>query len=212
MLLRPKNLRQLKQQLEELPESKRRTIVLVGRHLNEATQRIARDHHKTWEENGAVAVKIPVAWTELGAQLARKQKDYKRRLDDNPLLDWLHKKFPVPIVNLHCTYGCRETGYARADSGRIPELYSYRHNYLGNIMEKIEIRPNELLVEYMRGGVRRRETPAGKHLKSYSKYAMRTTKNDIDWFNEHCATELNHTIAELAQKGLLKRARQRDNA
>ncbi|MFH0713160.1 MAG: hypothetical protein V1722_01375 [Candidatus Micrarchaeota archaeon] len=66
MILRPKNREELIAQLKALPEHQRRVIILVGRHPNEGTTNIARRHHKSWEEHGAVVVRIPGQWTPHG--------------------------------------------------------------------------------------------------------------------------------------------------
>lgn len=66
MIIRPKNLEDMRKQLSALPESSRRVVVLVGRHPNEGGPNIAKRHHEEWEKHGAVVVHIPPQWTPHG--------------------------------------------------------------------------------------------------------------------------------------------------
>ncbi|MFH0713254.1 MAG: hypothetical protein V1722_01950 [Candidatus Micrarchaeota archaeon] len=113
MILRPKSLEQMEQQLTAIPEAQRKVIVLVGRHVNEGTGILASRHHKSWEQHGAVVVHIPKHWTPHGLAniVVRRNLDEcsfrkleARVVSDDVICKFLYKRgFRQPIVNLHGT-------------------------------------------------------------------------------------------------------------
>lgn len=109
--LKPKSLAHMERLLRELPAEKRKVIVLVGRHNNERTHAIAKFYHGDWEQEGAVTVKIPSAWTPRHFWVDAKNKkltaaEVKEAAlgvpQDDGIAELLHRHgFHVPIVNLH---------------------------------------------------------------------------------------------------------------
>ncbi|MFH1257726.1 MAG: hypothetical protein ABIG96_06885 [Candidatus Micrarchaeota archaeon] len=111
MLLRPENIEDMVAQLRRVPKIDRRVIILVGRHLNEGTLKIAQSQHDEWQKRGAVTVVIPPKWTPTWLYYqARKEKldphQLAKRIRAIPTDDQVLKKiydsgFKVPVINFH---------------------------------------------------------------------------------------------------------------
>lgn len=115
MILRPQHHLQMVQMLKALPQERRKSIVLVGRHRNEGTLKLAEEHHEKWERHGAVVIQIPLHWTPEGFWHAIKKEgvsvespEFASRISrvrsDSHIIKFLAKhNFNVPIVNFHGT-------------------------------------------------------------------------------------------------------------
>jgi hypothetical protein len=171
MILTPNSeLADFERVLRELPEEKRKVIVLVGRHPNEGTINIAVRHHKEWERHGAVVIRIPAAWTphkfwhdafrnKLGMHdvTARAQTVST----DNEIADFLLERgITAPIIQFHGGADRRPAflrkimpiiGTARLYIGRKSRIaYHPKIKRLHLIFHLlgIKIRPNEVLAEF----------------------------------------------------------------
>ncbi|MEW5955498.1 MAG: hypothetical protein AB1626_03100 [Candidatus Micrarchaeota archaeon] len=113
-LLRPRSERQITAKLAELPEEKRRVVILVGRHPGEGSTRAAEKLHRAWEKLGAAAVKIPASMTPDGFwrmardtfdRNPRKARQLVHRLppSDHELIEKISGEFGVPVISLHGT-------------------------------------------------------------------------------------------------------------
>lgn len=141
MLLKPTGMKDMLEQLRELPEERRRVIVLVGRHLNEGTWNIALRHHKDWERTWAATVRIPVKWTpqyiwhhvrKRGSTREAVRELFKGYKDDSAVSKQLFNKFHVPVVSFH------GTGQANPRKPGLPALTVDHHPK----------QPNTVVVEY----------------------------------------------------------------
>ncbi len=113
MILKPKTLPEMVEQLKKLPREKTRVIILVGRHPNEGTINLAVHHHEDWARHGAVTIRIPPAWTphgfwhsqDLSSEDKNKVEEEVRKIPtDSEIITHLSENgFNVPIVNFHST-------------------------------------------------------------------------------------------------------------
>jgi len=111
-LLEPRNEKEIVSKLRELPEEKRRVVVLVGRHPGEGSTRIAQKNHREWEKLGAAAVKLPKSMTpdafwrsavrafDADAHTARNMVE-RLPPSDGEIIEIVTKRFGVPVINLH---------------------------------------------------------------------------------------------------------------
>ncbi|MFH0713687.1 MAG: hypothetical protein V1722_04005 [Candidatus Micrarchaeota archaeon] len=108
MIIEPKSLEQMEAQLKAIPEAQRKVLVLVGRHPNEGTFNIAREHHKKWEAHGAVVIRIPAKWTphkfwhdKARGKLPPGTSSFSVP-SDNDVINFLAQSgFKVPVLNFH---------------------------------------------------------------------------------------------------------------
>lgn len=184
MIIRPTSLASLERALRRVPEEKRKVIVLVGRHLNEGSDQIARRLHRDWEEQGAVVVKIPKQWTP---QYLWNRIDFERLLlrearalhdsipSDSEVINFLHRSFGIPVVNFHSS-GQRQRGI-RFFTGPDAASNVQSHGLIER-GELVETHPAELSVEYTHEAPLRVEVMPTVHRLRES-YGF-TVKRDLD--------------------------------
>jgi len=113
-LLQPKNEEQIIAKLAELPEEKRRVVILVGKHPGEGSTQAAKKLHRAWEKLGATAVKIPESMTPHGFWrmalnvFKRSPREARKLADmlppsDYELTEKISSTFGVPVISLHGT-------------------------------------------------------------------------------------------------------------
>ncbi len=115
MILKPKNKKQLVEQVKRLPPRKRRVVVLVGRHPNEGSINIGNRYNEEWAQHGAVVVRIPPQWTPhyfwkkeekkkqpIESAIRKALLRARRIPEDTDLIQELKKNgVNSPVVNLH---------------------------------------------------------------------------------------------------------------
>lgn len=159
MILRPKTLSEMPKLLRSAQAklaaqgNELKSIVMVGRHDAEATDRVALSKeanngarqalHKSWEEHGAVVIQIPHAWTpENFWYKVRKgqipqdkiKQDAQKIPHDHEIVDYLNQNgfAHLPFVNFHATQ------YAMDG---LPE----KNRGIGNITTNLSTTPHNLL-------------------------------------------------------------------
>ncbi len=209
MLLKPRNMEEMIGQLKALPEHERRVVVFVGRHPNELTLNIAARHHKEWEEHGAVAVRIPAAWTPHGFWKTNYEKTdkevikaMKRIPQDDKIFEALRKHgIKTPVVNFHGTPNRRRNGKieviihpTRKDLLDPRETNQPQIRYSFDIDQHIK-HPNEVLVEHFYTGVR----PNRKTLRHQPLNSPNYSQVSTEYLEELMATR--EDLAQFDRKG-----------
>ena len=189
MILKPKNMKEAVRMLKELPESKRKVIVMVGKHPNEGTYEIAQKEHEKWEKEGAVALKIPPAYTPKKAYLnARKVKNkvantideypgllkhFRSIKDDDTFIKEFEKRGIIaPVINFH------GTGYYS-----LPRLKIFSEKMRQIQLKEIEkLKPKHIIIEHYFWGKKTKKSKDRK-LKGFAGtltgYIARTNHSQI---------------------------------
>ena len=130
MILRPKTLEEMPKLLRKAEAKlvahgkQLKSIIMVGRHDSEATDRIALSYenhesgkrrlHKAWEEHGAVVIHIPHNWTPEGfwgkvrrekIPVEKIQETARKIPHDHDIINYLNQNgfSHLPFVNFHAT-------------------------------------------------------------------------------------------------------------